>query len=83
MAQFNGIEIVSSPHLPVLVPVLKLSDRISLTDKFRENFDKYLIDLFGEKPFIISMGRKLYAHPVVIKCIKQEIDKKTMAVFHV
>lgn len=83
MAQLNGIEIVSSPHLPALSPVLKLSDNISLTDNFRKDFDKYLLDLFGEKPFIISIGRKLYAHPVVINYIKKEIDKKTHGMFNV
>jgi len=69
--------------LPVLVPVLKLSETVVLTDKFRADFDKYLLDLFGEKPFITSYGRKLYANPIVINCIRKEIDKKTHGMFNV
>lgn len=82
MPQINGIEIVSAPILPALTPVLQLRHTIILTNKFREDFDKYLLDLFGEKPFILAIGRKIYANPIVINSIKQAINKKTPALFH-
>jgi len=44
-----GIPIIPNPHIPDLVPVIELSDKVNVSDEFRKKTNQYYICLFGYK----------------------------------
>ena len=42
-----GMPIIESPHIQDLEPVIKLSDKIQVSDEFRRKTDRYYVERFG------------------------------------
>lgn len=69
---FMGMRIVASPYLPEFVPTLKLNPYAPVTDEFRAEFNKWLLDMFGERrEFLMVEGRTIVAHPNSVNFLRQ------------
>ena len=47
MNPFNGIAIRESKHFPEFAPVRSLSNEVHVSDSYRDEFNAWLIDIFG------------------------------------
>lgn len=70
----KGIPVVPDPMLPEFIPVLELSQNITVTPEFRAQEDAWLLKIFGKKRTMYEVkinGRHWYiAHPNTIKCLE-------------
>jgi len=66
MTNFHGLQVRASPFLADTVPVLKLSPDVLVTDKFRLEFDQWLLDLFGSTKVVRVMGNMFFARPKAV-----------------
>lgn len=53
-----GLNIHSSDLIPEKEPKLKLSSHINVSDKFRQEMDKWLLDTFGEQHVLYALDPK-------------------------
>lgn len=44
---YSGIPIIENPYIPDLVPVIKLSEKVTVSNELREKCNKFYIDMFG------------------------------------
>ena len=74
----NGIPVYSDPNCTV--PVISLSNKVTMSDEFRRNINARLEYLFGRKPGMYKFGNKLIAHPDIIKVLMElkNADTSTM-----
>ena len=62
MKTIFGMKIAVSHHVND-APKIKLRGDLLLSDKFRADFNTYLLDLFGVEPQVIILGDTLYVSP--------------------
>lgn len=61
---YSGIPIIESPYIPDLVPVIELSEKVIVSDEFREKTNKFYIDMFGyQSPTIFKTQYGLMIGP--------------------
>jgi hypothetical protein len=59
IANFCGINIIENKHFPMRKPKMVLSKDVAVSDAFRESFNAWLKDFFGEQSYMIMMDTSL------------------------
>jgi hypothetical protein len=55
MGNFCGINIIENKHFPMRKPKMVLSKDVAVSDAFRDRFNAWLKDFFGEQSYMIMM----------------------------
>ena len=71
IANLMGVNIIESPLMEP-EPKLKLGAAAPVSAKFREEFDQYLLDMFGRKaPQIVTTPLGIFAGPSVVAALRR------------
>ena len=73
IAQFNGMNIIES-QLIQPQPTLKLSNKVILSDKFRQDFDAYLLDLFGKTERAVVISGNVFVSASMFRKLRQSTE---------
>jgi hypothetical protein len=73
---FNGLRVIESRNLREFVPVLALKSDVIVSEDFRNTFNKWLIDMFGQKrQFLMIEGKTIAMHPNNKQFLMKELEK--------
>ena len=83
---FSGITLIPNPLVPKTQPKRVLPQTVTvngkklelmLTDEFREKFNKFLLEFFGEEPVVYMMdndcGQAVVGHPLTIDTLRKAV----------
>lgn len=70
---FNGLKVYVSSMVDEFTPVLKISPSIEVTDTFRQEFNQYLLDMFGSTKTILMIGENIVVHPNTYRLLRKEV----------
>ena len=71
--RFYGIEIIANPAIPEKQQKIKLSQKVDVSQEFREKCDKFYLDFFGEESTVYVMGGKMFANPRTVHALKVSV----------
>ena len=72
----NGVRIIPSHMLEKYRPVLELSYKVTLSPHVRDKVNKSLLDTFGKTANVLVSQGCIFAHPEIIKQIKEAAKTK-------
>lgn len=74
---YCGVELVKNSIMPVKTAKQQLGYRVKVSAKFRQDFNNWLREFFGEEAsvYLMNSGRTLVAHPDTIREIKTAATK--------
>lgn len=59
----TGMSLVGNPHIPEKAPKIQLSDKVDLSDDFREEYDAWLLKRFGADRVVCMIDGKIVTNP--------------------
>ena len=66
-----GLEVVTNRLIPEFEPVIALSKKVNVSDKFRQQFDQWALDLFGtQRVFYVYQNKHVACHPDTLQWLK-------------
>jgi hypothetical protein len=65
----SGLKVVTDINIKEFSPVIELSEKVMVSQSFREKCNKFYLDLFGEKRNAIIIGDSIFMHPNSVKPI--------------
>jgi hypothetical protein len=60
IGNFCGINIIENKHFPMRKPKMVLSKDVAVSDAFRDSFNAWLKDFFGEQSYMIMMDASFF-----------------------
>jgi hypothetical protein len=76
---YMGMKIVTSPYLREFTPILELSHKVDVSNSFRESFDKWLLDTFGQKRNVLIIeGKTIVMHPNTKQLLIKELESQCL-----
>ena len=72
MYEFMGIPIVEDVHLPEFMPVIELSNNVTVSDEFRIKTNKWYLEMFGKRRTMYMAFGKCIMHPNTIRALKAQ-----------
>lgn len=68
--RYHGIPIHANQYLPATKNKIELSPKVQVPDAFREQFNLFLKEFFGEEACVFVMDDKLFMHPTIQELFK-------------
>lgn len=65
-----GIPIIESNLVPAWKPRMKLSEKVQVTDEFRQEMDAWLLEFFGMEPLILAVQDGYIMHPATLQRLR-------------
>ncbi len=60
---FTGMSLVENPEIPEKAPRMQLSNKVDVSQEFREEFDAWLLKKFGADRVVCMIDGKLVTNP--------------------
>lgn len=73
-ALINGMELYLSDYVPKK-PRFTLSEKVTVTQEFRDSFNEWARGFFGEDEQMIVAGNKIYASPKQYALLKWKLGQ--------
>ena len=62
-SNLTGMSLVGNPHIPEKAPKIQLSEKVDLSDDFREEYDAWLLKRFGADRVVCMIDGKIVTNP--------------------
>ena len=76
IAQFGGVRLISNHALDKYRPVIELRYKVTLSPHVRDKVNKSLLDMFGKTANVLVSQGCMFAHPDIVKQIKEAAKNK-------
>lgn len=70
-----GIPIIENPFLPEWKPRMMLSEKVQVTDEFRQEMNAWLLEFFGREPVVLLTTESYFMHPNTLMRLKKQFMK--------